>query len=156
MFFIRFLKWQLTKLSNISQKAPDYTTGEARHISFINWCGPSHIYASFQINRTNLPSGKNIGSIMVAHEVDWTSEKGMLCHPHYRRYEDVQENLGKGLIFRRKGFSKINCRSLYLFDIDKTSNEHIIAVPATGEEICFEIYGVDTDGNLVLLVKQEL
>ncbi|MGN0213930.1 MAG: hypothetical protein ACI4AH_03870 [Muribaculaceae bacterium] len=156
MFFIQFLKWQSTKLSDISQEAPDYTTGETRHVSFINWCGPSYIYASFQINRIDLPSGKDIISIMVAHEGDWLSEEGMSCNPHYRRYEDVQEDLGKGLIFRQKGFSEINCRSLFLFDIDKKSQKHILAVPATGEEIYFEIYGVDTNGDLVLLDKREL
>ena len=156
MYFIPFMKWQLSKLSDICREAPEYTTGETRHISFIDWCGPSHIYASFRINRTDLPSGKSIESILVAHEGDWTSKEGMSCHHHYKHYEDVQDDLGKGLMFRRKGFSKINRRSLFLFDIDKTSNEHILAVPATGEEIYFEIYGVDTDGNLILLVQQEL
>ena len=45
---------------------------------------------------------------------------------------------------------------LFLFERDKTCNEHILAVPATGEEIYFEIYGVDTDGNILPLVKREL
>ena len=80
----------------------------------------------------------------------------MCWHDHYKNYGDVQGDLGKGLVFRRKEFSVINRRSLFLFEIDKTCNEHILAVPATGEEIYFEIYGVDTEGDLVLLVKREL
>lgn len=156
MNFIPFMKWQLLKLSTICQEAPNYTTGETRNISFIDFCGPSRIYASFRIHLTDLPSGKIIESILVAHEGDWTSKEGMSSNPHYKHYEGVQEDLGKGLIFRRKGFSKVNRRSLFLFEIDKASDEHILAVPATGEEIDFEIYGIDTDRNLVLLVKQEL
>ena len=77
-------------------------------------------------------------------------------HTNREIYEDVQGDLGKGLVFRRKGFSVINRRSLFLFEIDKTCNEHILAVPATGEEIYFEIYGVDTDGNILPLVTREL
>ena len=124
-----------------------------KSITFIGWCG---IYASFHIDRMDLPNGKNLTAILVAHEGDWTTEEGMCCHAHYKSYEDVQSDLGKGLVFRRKGFSVINRRSLFLFEIDKTCNEHILAVPATGEEIYFEIYGVDTDGNILLLVKREL
>ena len=156
MYFIPFMKWQWTRLSDICKNILEYTTSETRHISFINWCGPSHIYASFQINRTDLPSDREMRFLLVAHEGDWTTEEGMSCHSAYKRYEDVQKDLGKGLVFRRKGISKVNRRSLFLFEIDKTCNEHILAVPATGEEIYFEIYGIDADGNLVLLVKQEL
>ena len=104
----------------------------------------------------DLPNGKNLRAILVAHEGDWTKEEGMSCHSEYKFYEDVQCDLGKGLVFRVKGFSTINRRSLFLFDVDKAYNEHILAVPATGEEIYFEIYGVDTEDNLVLLVKREL
>lgn len=98
----------------------------------------------------------NLTKILVAHEGDWTTEEGMSCHFPYKRYEDVQKDLGKGLIFKRKGFSKVSRRSLFLFEIDKTCNEHILAVPATGEEIYFEIYGIDKSGDLVLLVEREL
>ena len=144
------------RLSDICKGSAEHPTDGARYINFLGWCGPSGIYASFRIDRMDLPNGKNLTTILVAHEGDWTTEEGMCCHAHYKYYEDVQGDLGKGLVFRRKGFSVINRRSLFLFEIDKTCNEHIIAVLATGEEIYFEIYGVDTEGDILLLVKREL
>ena len=77
MFFTPFTKWLWTRLSDICQENLEYITGEMRYINFMNWCGPSHIYASFRINRTDLSSGKNIRSILVAHEGDWTNDEGM-------------------------------------------------------------------------------
>ncbi len=151
-----FSKWVSAKLSDICLDCIDKTTSVSGNITFIGWCGPSCIYASFRIDRMNLPNGKDITALLVAHEGNWVTEGGMCCHAHYKYYEDVQGDLGKGIVFRRKGFSVINHRSLFLFEIDKTCNEHILAVPATGEEIYFEIYGVDTDGNILLLVKREL
>ena len=157
MYYIPFMKWQQMRLLDIcKESSAEHPTDGASYINFLNFCGPSRIYASFHIDRMDLPNGKNLMAILVTHEGDWTTEEGMCCHAHYKSYEDVQSDLGKGLVFRRKGFSVINRRSLFLFEIDKTCNEHILAVPATGEEIYFEIYGVDTDGNLLLLVKREL
>lgn len=156
MYYISFMKWQQMRLSDICKESAEHPTDGASYINFLNFCGPSRIYASFHIDRMDLPNGKNLTAILVAHEGDWTTEEGMSCHFPYKRYEDVQKDLGKGLIFKRKGFSKVNRRSLFLFDIDKTSNEHILAVPATGEEIYFEIYGIDKSGDLVLLVEREL
>ena len=144
------------RLSDICKESAEHPTDGVSYINFLDFCGPSRIYASFHIDRMDLPNGKNLTAILVAHEGDWTTEKGMYCHDHYKYYEDVQSDLGKGLIFKLKGFSKVNRRSLFLFELDKTCNEHILAVPATGEEIYFEIYGVDTDGNILLLVKLEL
>ena len=156
MYYIPFMKWQWMRLSDICKECTGHPTDGARFIKFWGYCGPSHVYASFRIDRMDLPNGKNFTALLVAHEGDWTTEEGMCCHAHYKYYEDVQGDLGKGLVFRRKGFSVINRRSLFLFEIDKTCNEHILAVPATGEEIYFEIYGVDTDGNILPLVKREL
>ena len=156
MYYISFMKWQQMRLSDICKESAEHPTDGASYINFLNFCGPSRIYASFHIDRMDLPNGKNLTAILVAHEGDWTTEEGMSCHFPYKRYEDVQKDLGKGLVFKRKGFSKVNHRSLFLFDIDKTSNEHILAVPATGEEIYFEIYGIDKSGDLVLLVDREL
>lgn len=139
-----------TKLSDISLREDGIVN--ARNSKFIQFLGWENGGARFKI----LSSDGRFDKILVAHEGDWTTEEGMSCHPHYKRYEDVQEDLGKGLIFQRKGFSEINRRSLFLFDIDKTSYEHILAVPATGEEIYFEIYVIDKSGDLVLLVEREL
>lgn len=156
MYYISFMKWQQMRLSDICKESAEHPTDGASYINFLNFCGPSRIYASFHIDRMDLPNGKNLTAILVAHEGDWTTEEGMSCHFPYKRYEDVQKDLGKGLIFKRKGFSAINSKSLFLFEIDKTCNEHILAVPATGEEIYFEIYGIDKSGDLVLLVDREL
>lgn len=94
---------------------------------------------------------------MVAHEGDWLDTDGMPCHSKYKFYEYVQKTLGKGLTFIYKEYSKILNRSLFLFDFEFTSNNYyILVVPATGEEINFEIYGVDHSGALVLLDKREL
>ena len=156
MYYIPFMKWQHMRLSDICKESAEHQTDGASYINFLNFCGPSRIYASFHIDRMDLPKGKNLMAILVAHEGDWTTEEGMYCHDHYKYYENVQSDLGKGLVFRRKGFSAINSKSLFLFEIDKTCNEHILAVPATGEEIYFEIYGIDKSGDLVLLVDREL
>ena len=146
-----FQKLIATKLSDISFREDGIvaTYGNSIFIQFLGW---EKVVAQFRI----LPNDWKFDKILVAHEGDWTTEEGMSCHFPYKRYEDVQKDLGKGLIFKRKGFSAINSKSLFLFEIDKTCNEHILAVPATGEEIYFEIYGIDKSGDLVLLVDREL
>ncbi len=151
MLFTPFLKWMWTDLAGI-RRVYDFNS-DAQPIMFMGWKGS---YALFEIKRNDLPDGTAFNKILLAHEGDWLNQEGMSCHTEYRRYEDVQEDLGRGLIFKRKGLSKINRRSLFLFEIDKTATEHILAVPATGEEIDFEIYGVDSKGSLILLIKQEL
>ena len=68
-----------------------------------------------------------------------------------------QKDLGKGLTFIRKEYSENRKRSLFLFDFEYVSDgNYLLAVPATGEEIYFEIYGVDQSGAMVLLVEREL
>ena len=114
------------------------------------------VYAQFVIKHSVMQDGSKIDKLLVAHEGNWTKEESMFCYDEYKHYEDVQNDLGKGLILKRKGYSKINYRSLFLYEFDNTCNDHILAVPATGEEIDFEIYGVNQFGDLVLLVKMEL
>ncbi len=144
-----FHKLIATKLSDISFREDGIVNACNKYIQFLEWeNGGAH----FRI----LLNEWMFDKILVAHEGDWTSEEGMLCHPPYKRYEEVQEKFGKGLVFRQKGFSTVNNRSLFLFDIDKTSDEHILAVPPTGEEIYFEIYGITKSGDLVLFVEREL
>lgn len=61
------------------------------------------------------------------------------------------------MTFIRKEYSEVLKRSLFFFDFEDTSNgNYVLAVPATGEEIYFEIYGVDQSGSLVLLLEREL
>lgn len=156
MFFTPFMRWMWTKLSDIYPNTMRRGTVNFDYIQFSGWGGANSIYARFQINRKELPNGNKFNKLLVAHEGNWTTEESMYCHPDYKNYEDVQNELGQGLVFSRKGFSRINKRSLFLYDFDNTSMKHILAVPATGEEIYFEIYGVDQYGSLVLLEKREL
>ena len=123
-------------------------------VHFLGW---KESYALFSIKRGTLPNEKCFDKVLVAHEGHWTDAKDMICHPEYEFYEDVQKDLGKGLTFIRKEYSENQKRSLFLFDFEYTSDRnYILAVPATGEEIYFEIYGVDQFGALVLLVEREL
>ena len=123
-------------------------------VQFLGWKG---CYALFSIKRGTLPNEKYFDKVLVAHEGHWTDAKDMMCHREYEFYEDVQKDLGKGLSFVKKEYTEIQNRSLFLFDFEYTSDKlHILAVPATGEEIYFEIYGVDQFGALVLLIEREL
>ena len=123
-------------------------------VKFIGWNGT---YASFQIERKMLPNGNSFEKLLVAHEGDWIGEYGMICYPEYKAYEDVQTALGKGLVFVNKEYSELLGRSLFLYDFEHTSDaEYILSVPATGEEIYFEIYGIDHLGAKVLLLDMEL
>ena len=111
----------------------------------------------FQIERKMLPNGNSFERLLVAHEGDWIGEYGMICYPEYKAYEDVQTALGKGLVFVNKEYSELLRRSLFLYDFEHTSDaEYILSVPATGEEIYFEIYGIDHLGAKVLLLDMEL
>ncbi len=126
-------------------------------MELIQFLGYNDSYALFNIRRGKLPDDKHFDKVLVAHEGDWIDSRGMICHPEYEHYEDVQKELGKGLSFISKEYSAILNRSLFLFDFEYVPEGlYTLAVPATGEEIYFEIYGVDQSGALVLLVEREL
>ena len=123
-------------------------------VQFLGWKGSC---ALFSIKRGILPNENRFEKVLVAHEGHWIDSNGMRCNPVYELYEDVQKDLGKGLTFIKKEYSEFLKRSLFLFDFEYVSDgNHLLAVPATGEEIYFEIYGVDQSGALVLLVEREL
>lgn len=124
-------------------------------VKFLGWQGS---YARFQIRREKLPNGNIFKAIIVSHEGEWTKEESMLCHGEFCFYENVQNKLGRGLIFKEKGYIPILNRSFFRYDFMPfmLGREYILAVPATGEEIKFEIYGVDEGGALVLLCEREL
>ena len=123
-------------------------------VQFLGWNGS---YALFSIKRDILPNKKHFDKVLVAHEGHWIDTDGMICHKEYELYEDVQKDLGKGLTFIKKEYSEILKRSLFLFDFEYVPDgNYLLAVPATGEEIYFEIYGVDQSGALVLLTEREL
>lgn len=121
-------------------------------IEFLGWEGS---YAKFKVKRGQLPNGRTIERIIVAHEGNWTTADGMWCYREYDSYEDVQKKLGSGLSFIAKEYSDVLKRSLISYSFEYGS-EVILAVPATGEEIYFEIYGSDRNHGLYLLVELEL
>ena len=121
-------------------------------VSFIDW---ERTYALFCIRKSNLPDGSTLKSIIVAHEGDWTSEDAMLCHREFRNYEDVQSEMGENLIFERKQYVELLDRTLIEYTFSGNAKA-ILAVPATGESIAFEIYGRGTGGACHLLEYREL
>lgn len=123
-------------------------------VHFLGW---KESYALFSIKRGILPNEKHFDKVLVAHEGHWIDSKDMMFHRKYEFYEDAQKDLGKGLTFIKKEYSEFLKRSLFLFDFEYVSDgNYLLAVPTTGEEIYFEIYGVDQSGALVLLVEREL
>ena len=60
-------------------------------------------------------------------------------------------------VITKVGKTSILCKfQAKSFVVQNKSPTFELAVPATGEEIYFEIYGVDTAGHLVILAKREL
>ena len=66
----------------------------------------------------------------------------------YKNYEDAQKDLGSGLKFVGKEYSNLLNRSFLLYEITCSVKDigYKIAVPATGEEVSFEIYVMDSSG----------
>jgi len=122
---------------------------------FVNFLGWKGIYAQFEIKPGVLPNGRTMERIMVTHEGNWIGTDGMGCHSEYEYYEDVQEDLGQGLTFVKKEYSETMNDSFFEYEISD-SPRHILAVPATGEEIHFRIYGSDGCYGKYLLVEREL
>lgn len=121
-------------------------------VEFLGWEGS---YAKFRIKRGQLPNGRTLERIIVAHEGNWIEANGIWSYREYDSYDEVQNKLGNGLSFIAKEFSKVLNRSLISYSFEYGS-EAILAVPATGEEIYFEIYGSDRRHGLFLLVEREL
>ena len=122
-----------------------------KHVKFLGYEGGT--YASFEINRELLPNGNRFEKLLIAHEGRWLDE--MFCYQEYKFCENVQKGLGVGLTFVKKEYSELFNRSLFLYDFEY-SPYYKLAVPATGEEIYFEIYGVDNNGACILLEEMEL
>lgn len=120
-------------------------------ITFKGWNG---LYALFEIHRDLMPDNMMIDKILISHQGNWIGEDAMMCHPEYARYEDVQRDMGEGLQFLKKWFSSEKRKSYFEYKIIKP--ESLLAVPATGEEIEFEVYGKGPDNKEILLLKREL
>ena len=120
-------------------------------IAFKEWKGS---YALFELTKGMIYDNQVMDRIIISQEGDWIGEDAMMCHPQYDRYEDVQCDLGDGLFLLRKWFSSEKRRSYFEYKMIK--NKSLLAVPATGEEIDFEIYGIGTNNNKILLMKRDL
>ena len=97
-------------------------------IEFLGWEGS---YAKFRIKKGQLPNGRNLERIIVAHEGNWTKSDGKWCYREYDAYEDVQKALGEGLTFVSKEYSAVLKRSLISYSFEY-GREAVLAVPATG------------------------
>ena len=126
--------------------------GDLNLAYFLDWEGK---YGKFVIKNGKLPNGCPMTTIIVAHEGNWLEEDAMICHSEYDKYEDVQADKGIGLDFIDKEFSSEKRMSYYKFALRDNSNA-ILEVPATGEEIRFEIFGEDLKGERFLIYKGEL
>ena len=122
----------------------------------VNFLGWDDVYAKFEITGLSLPNGKNLMKILVAHEGRHWFSSSFYEFYRYMNYEDVQADLGHSLTFLSKEYSGLLNRALFLYEVDRFSKDILLAVPATGDEMYFEIYGVDELGAAVLLHQREL
>lgn len=147
---LNMLRLFLDYRDNIDLDARPDKSGMAEFLGREGMCG------RFRIKTSAPTGGRALIGLLVAHEGDWLREKAMSPYPLYENYEDVQPALGTGLYFRGKEYSQTYRRSLFLFTFSGEADERVLAVPATGEEIAFEIYGIDSDWRLLPLLEMEL
>ena len=121
-------------------------------MEWINFKGWEDTYALFEIRRDERDNP--IDKISVAHQGNWIDEDAMNCHPQFRLYEDVQKAMGSGLLLIGKYFSQEKGRTF--FDYQIIDDNATLAVPASGEELDFEIFGLLPDNTKILLLKREL
>lgn len=83
-----------------------------------------------------------IKGIVVAHEMDWVD--GERSYRQYSSgYEAIQQKFGVNLKFICKERSLTMGRILVRYDFEDDYKPGLLFTPATGEEIYFEIYGID-------------
>lgn len=86
--------------------------------------------------------GIRIKGVIVAHELNWV-EGEHTYHQYSSGYEAIQEKLGVNLKFVCKEHSETLQRTLVRYDFEDNYKAGLLFTPATGEEIYFEIYGID-------------
>lgn len=125
-------------------------------IKFTGW--EKGVYGTFQLESALLQPGIWAERILIAHEGDWMDAARMRFYKGYENYEEVQQDLGDGLKFVGKEYSKLLNRSFFLYEIVRPVKGlgYKIVVPATGEEVYFEIYGLDSKGIQYLMLQREL
>ena len=121
-------------------------------VEFLGWKGTE---ARFKIKRGVLPNDRDLERIIVAREGNWMATMSALLPFGSNNHESVQARHGSGLKFLAKEYSKVMNRSLFSYSFE-SCEDAILAVPATGEELLFEIYGSDADHVMYPLVEREL
>lgn len=118
----------------------------------LGYFGPKHTIACFRLNL------HGVESLLVTHEgFELRDEVFYFCTTHaYPDCHKIQSNLGKGLTLVRKEHSSILKRGMYLYEVSNSADEYILAFPATGEEVYFEIYALDYTGAMHLILSTEL
>lgn len=120
----------------------------------VNFKGWNDTFALFDIKREAMNDPQELEKIIVCHQGDWLAEDAMDCHPRFENYEDVQTAMGYGLILLNKYFLPDKNRTCFEYLLHE--KDCVLAVPATGEEIDFEIYGISPNQRKTLLLKREL
>ena len=122
----------------------------------LDYCGPQHSVARFRIDKSFLPIQTD--TLLVAQEGHYIDE-GMLKIPHgYTSYHEIQHALGNGMTLIEKEHSSILKRNLFLYQFNRLldKDDYLLAFPATGEEIYFEIYAMDRFNVAHLLLHCEI
>lgn len=99
--------------------------------------------------------GRRVKGVVVAHEMNWL--EGKRSYRQYSSgYEAIQQKLGVNLRFICKEHSQTLGRALFRYDFENPMRPGLLFTPATGEELYFEIYGIDESyGILRLMFKGE-
>ena len=119
----------------------------------MGYFGPKHTIACFRLNL------HGVESLLVTHEGFVLKDEVLYDFHMLHGYPDchkIQSDLGKGLTLVRKEHSSILKRGMYLYEVSNSADEYILAFPATGEELYFEIYALDYTGAMHLILSTEL
>lgn len=119
------------------------------HDEYARFAGWDGGFALFGIDDSRvLPDGSLFEGLLAAREGDWTDSAG----------DDMQQAPCRGLRLTGREYSAVLNRTLFSFELERPAPDagFVLAVPATGEELRFEIYGVNQFGALQLLAEREL
>ena len=119
----------------------------------LGYFGPEHTIACFRLNLHS-----DVKSLLVSHEGFVLSDEMSYFQMHhgYPNCNKIKSDLGNGLTLVSKEHSSILKRGMYLYEVSNTEYECILAFPATGEELYFEIYALDYTGAMHLILSTEL
>lgn len=138
-------------------KSSDSVPVRNKVIQKLSYCGPKYTVARFKIDKSLLPTKTK--ALLVAQEGNCIDERYLEDWHGYSSYHDIQQALGNGMTLIEKEYSTMLKRKLFLYQLDwipSNNDDYMLVFPATGEEIYFEIYAMDTFNVLHLLSHCEL